>query len=155
MVTTAAPGNTSQTLPCLPFPPATAGLHSSRREEGSALPTSSEYSSGGSQAAWGLTQLDQVVDGEQELRLLRDGLDGGGPVLLMCPRDGLGALVAGVQERAHHNVVQVPAQVREVPVACGGGAASARQPAWAPLGGPTGGSLNKRELKHASGSPLE
>lgn len=79
-------------------------------------------SMGDSQAAGGpLTQLHEVVDGEQQLHLLGDGLDGGGPALLVGPRDGLGVLVARVQEGAHDDVVQVPTEVGEVPVACGTG----------------------------------
>jgi hypothetical protein len=68
--------------------------------------------------AEGLTQLDEVVDCQQELHFLRDGLHGGGAKLLICPREGLGILVARVQQGADNDIVQVPTEVREIPMAC-------------------------------------
>lgn len=88
-----------------------------------ALATCSDCSTRGSHE--GLTQLDEIVDGQQELRLLRDGLYCGCPILFIRAGNGLGVLVAGVQERAHDHVIQVPTQVREVPVAYGRKTASA------------------------------
>lgn len=105
-----------------------------------------------------LTQLDEVVDGEQELRLLRDGLRGAGPALLVGARRGLRVLVARVQQRAHDHVVQVPAEVGEVPMACGTTASARRSAAGLGLGrsaGPRGcGSLNAGALRHAGAWPL-
>lgn len=103
-----------------------------------ALGTFRGYSTRGSHERGGrLTQLDKIVDGQQELRLLRDGLYCGCPILFIRSRDGLGVLVAGVQERAHDHIIQVPTEVREVPVACGGRKASTWQLALGTMWGPT------------------
>lgn len=81
-----------------------------------------------------LTELHQVVDSQQELHLLGDGLDSGGAALLIRPGHRLGVLVACIQQRADHDIAQVPAQVGEVPVACtrGNGSSWATGHTWLP-----------------------
>lgn len=66
-----------------------------------------------------LTQLDKIVDGQQQLCFLRYGLHGGGTVLLIGPGKGLRVLVAGVQQGADDHIVQVPTEIWEIPVAYG------------------------------------
>lgn len=123
-----------------PGPVASQGLQVRAVIRTSAFPHFSSHATGGR-----LTELDEIVDSEQKLHLLGDGLYGGGPILLIRPRDGLGVLVARVQEGAHDDVAQVPTEVREVPVACGRRNSPAWQPALGTACGPPTCGISKYE----------
>ena len=67
------------------------------------------------------TQLDQVVDGEQDLHLGGQRLDGRGPVVLVDSGQRLGAQVAGLQQGAHQHLAHVATQLGQGAVAWGAG----------------------------------
>lgn len=54
-----------------------------------------------------LTELHQIVDGQQYLHLSGDGLNGSGAVLLVDAWEVLGTAVAFLQQSAHQHVSEI------------------------------------------------
>lgn len=65
-----------------------------------------------------LTELNEVVDREQDLHLSRERLDGRGSVVLVDSGEGLGAEVAALEERADKHLTDITSQLRERAVTC-------------------------------------